>query len=102
MRIGLWPVGSDIVFLRDERWIEKDQTMSFTAEVKGKRIPCLLSEDVLKEHFLSERLGRFQAFRENRQQIEEIAARKLEPGVQMLRLGLGDFTEASDFIPWER
>jgi hypothetical protein len=102
MRIGLWPVGSDIVFLRDERWIEKDREMSFTAEVNGRRVPCFLAEDVLQVHFASDRLGRFQAFRENRRQIEEAAARRFPLDGPSLRLDLGDFTEASDFIPWER
>lgn len=102
MRIGLWPVGSDIVFHRDERWVEKDQTMAFTAELMGRRIPCTLAEEVLKVHFSSDRFGRFQAFRENRQQIEEVAARKLQPDVPALRLDMADFTEAADFIPWER
>ena len=102
MRIGLWPVEADVVFHRDERWVEKDQVMAFTAEVKGRRVHCTLAEEVLQVHFSAQRLGRFQAFRENRQQIEEIAGRKLRPGVAVLQLGMGDFTEASDFIPWER
>lgn len=102
MRIGLWPVGCDIVFLHDERWIEKDLAMAFTAEVNGRRTECFVDEDVLKVHFLSERLGRFQAFRENRRQIEEVAARKLPSEGRPLRLTMGDFTEAADFIPWER
>jgi hypothetical protein len=95
-------VDAEVVFFRDERWVEKDQLMVFSAEVKGRRIPCSLPEEVLKVHFSSERLGRFQAFRENRQQIEEIAGRKLQPGLPALKLGMSDFTEAADFIPWER
>ena len=102
MRIGLWPVGSEIVFHRDERWVEKDQMMAFTAEIGGRRIPCFIAEEVLKTHFSSERFGRFQAFRENRQQIEEVAARKIRPELKALQLGAADFTEAADFIPWER
>jgi hypothetical protein len=102
MPTGLWPVDAEVVFFRDERWVEKDQVMVFTAEVKGKRIPCSLTEEVLKVHFASERVGRFQAFRENRQQIEEIAGRTLQPGLPALKLGMSDFTEAADFIPWER
>jgi hypothetical protein len=102
MSIGLWTVDAQVMFLPDERWVEKDQIMAFTAEVNGKRIPCSLTEEVLKVHFSSERVGRFQAFRENRQQIEEIAGRKLQPGLPALKLGMSDFTEAADFIPWER
>jgi hypothetical protein len=100
----MWPVGCDIVFLRDERWVEKDRLMAFTAEIKGRRIPCFLAEDVLKVHFALDQLGRFQAFRENRPQIEEVAMRKLqlESRPLQLDLDLGDFTEAADFIPWER
>jgi len=102
MPIGLWPVDAQVVFFQDERWVEKDQVMVFSAEMKGKRIPCSLTEEVLKVHFSSDRVGRFQAFRENRQQIQEIAAGKLQPGVPNLKLGMSDFKEAADFIPWER
>ncbi len=103
MRIGLCTVGSDIVFHRDERWVEKDQMMVFTAESNGRRTHVSLSENVLKVHFLSERLGRFQAFRENRQQIEEVAAAQFHRAArEVLHLDLDDFTEAADFIPWER
>ncbi len=102
MRIGLSTMGSDILFHRDERWLEKDQSMTFTAELKGRLIPCFISADVLKVHFASERYGRFQAFRENRQQIEEVAARKVEARPGQVRLDLADFNDAADFIPWER
>jgi hypothetical protein len=90
------------MFQRDERWVEKDREMVFTAELKGRRIPCSIAEEVLKVHFSSERVGRFQAFRENRQQIEEVAARKLHADEPFLRLDMADFLEAADFIPWER
>jgi len=95
-------VEAHVVFHRDERWVEKDQVMSFTAEVNGRRVMCSLTEDVLKVHFASERYGRFQAFRENRQQIEETAGRRLQANPPVLELDLQDFTEAADFIPWAR
>jgi hypothetical protein len=101
MRSEPWPKASDIVFERDERWVEKDRTMAFTAEVKGRRVSCHIAEEVLKAHFSSEQFGRFQAFRENRRQIEEIAARTLESGLSELHLDLGHFSEADDYIPWE-
>lgn len=102
MRMGLRPSGSDIAFHCDERWVEKDQAMVFTAEVKGRRYSFSIAADVLRIHFLSERFGRFQAFRENRDQIQEAATRRFEADDQSLRLELEDFTEAADFIPWER
>ncbi|WP_197453765.1 DUF1488 family protein [Caulifigura coniformis] len=96
------PLEKQVVFHRDERWIEKDQAMGVTVEVAGRRVTCLVSEDVLKTHFGSLRIGRFQAFRENRQQIEEVIARKIQPGETALQLGLTDFEDSADFIPWER
>jgi hypothetical protein len=96
------PLDQHLTFQRDERWIEKDQVMALTVELAGRRTTCLVSEDVLKVHFGSARHGRFQAFRENRTQIEEVIARKIRPGDETLSLDLSDFEDSADFIPWAR
>jgi hypothetical protein len=96
------PLDQQVIFHRDERWIEKDQTMAVTVEVAGRRVTCVITEEVLKTHFGSLKFGRFQAFRENRQQIEEVIARRIQPGDTTLNLDLSDFDDSADFIPWER
>jgi len=96
------PLDQQVVFHRDERWIEKDQAMAVTVEVDGRRLTCVIAEDVLKTHFGSLKFGRFQAFRENRQQIEEVITRKIQQGETTLSLELSDFEDSADFIPWER
>ncbi len=102
MRTGLLPLNNAVVFHRDERWVEKDQVMAFTAEIDGHRVFCTVAEEILRVHFGSERHGRFQAFRENRTQIEEVAGRRIQPGFETLKLDMRDFEDSADFIPWER
>jgi len=93
-----------VTFPKQERWLSSRGLMAFPAHIDRRTWTCLLSEEALNELFDAGRIGRFDAFSQNRGEIESVTATKILTGLfppGEIRIGRDDFRTAQEFIAWE-